>query len=320
MITFIAETLDDVAASGLAGMAEPARDTHVETENARIAARLTEAADLLESRPQANPFRVAAYRHAAGVVAALEQPVRALFERGGTEALEGLPGIGHGLSAAIAELLATGDWQQLRRLKGDADPVQALQGVPGIGPDLAREIHRTLHVDTLEALELACADGRLGAVPGIGTRRAAAICAALAAMLDRRRIAQRAPAPRRTTRHPPVAMLLDVDREYRAKASARRLPTIAPRRHNPGGVAWLPILHTQRDGWHFTALYSNTARAHELHANRDWVVIYHHDDAHAEGQHTVVTETRGGLSGHRVVRGREAECRSHYARRAPARA
>lgn len=37
------------------------------------------------------------------------------------------------------------------------------------------------------------------------------------------------------------------------------------------------------------------------------------NDEHIEGQHTVVTETRGSLVGRRVVRGREAECRAHYA-------
>jgi putative hydrolase len=106
-----------------------------------------------------------------------------------------------------------------------------------------------------------------------------------------------------------VATLLDVDREYRAKATAGTLRTIAPRRFNPEGKAWLPILHTRRDPWHFTALYSNTARAHELGRTRDWVVVYFYDDDHREGQHTIVTETQGPLAGERVVRGREAECR-----------
>ena len=82
---------------------------------------------------------------------------------------------------------------------------------------------------------------------------------------------------------------------------------IAPRRFNPSGAAWLPILHTERDPWRFTALYSNTARAHELGRTRDWVVIYFHQDDEVEGQRTVVTETLGPLAGHRVVRGREGE-------------
>ncbi|NIW87025.1 MAG: DNA-binding protein, partial [Gammaproteobacteria bacterium] len=84
---------------------------------------------------------------------------------------------------------------------------------------------------------------------------------------------------------------------------------IAPLRFNPTNEAWLPILHTTRDHWHFTVLFSNTARAHELDRTRDWVVIYYYDDHHQEGQHTVVTETRGPLAGKRVVRGRESECR-----------
>ena len=49
---------------------------------------------------------------------------------------------------------------------------------------------------------------------------------------------------------------------------------------------------------------------------RDWVVIYFYDDSHEEGQHTVVTETRGPLTGQRVVRGRETECRAWYQRAA----
>jgi hypothetical protein len=121
---------------------------------------------------------------------------------------------------------------------------------------------------------------------------------------------------RRLQPEPAVEVLLSLDREYRDKAVAGRLPLIAPRRFNPSGEAWLPVLHTERGEWHFTALFSNTAQAHQLNRTRDWVVIYYYDDEHAEGQHTVVTETRGPLAGRRVVRGREAECKAHYARAA----
>ena len=70
-------------------------------------------------------------------------------------------------------------------------------------------------------------------------------------------------------------------------------------------------MHSDEDGWSFTAMFSNTARAHELGRTRSWVVIYYEHDGH-EGQCTVVTETRGPLSGRRVIRGREAECAGHY--------
>lgn len=62
---------------------------------------------------------------------------------------------------------------------------------------------------------------------------------------------------------PPAGILLDVDREYREKANAGTLPRIAPRRFNPEGKAWLPVLRTRFGPWHFTTLYSNTGRAHE---------------------------------------------------------
>ena len=112
--------------------------------------------------------------------------------------------------------------------------------------------------------------------------------------------------------NPTIALLLKVDAEYRKKAAAGKLPCITPKRFNPENKAWLPILHSTRDHWHFTALYSNTERAHKLNRVYDWVVIYFYDDHHQEGQHTIVTETHGRLFGKRVVRGREAECYEYY--------
>jgi hypothetical protein len=276
--------------------------------NQDIASRLREAADILEQQA-ANPFRVRAYRRAAETISRLEEDLPELIEHGGPEALVALPNIGRGIATAITEILSTGRWAQLERMRGSLDPVQRLQAVPGIGPVLAEQIHDELHVDTLEGLELAAHDGRLEALKGIGPRRAAMIRASLEKMLGRvrtRRYEEMAEGPS-------VPVLLDVDREYREKAAAGTLPTIAPRRFNPSNEAWLPILHTERDGWHFTALFSNTGRAHDLGRTRDWVVIYFYNDHQEEGQHTVVTETRGPLIGRRVVRGREAECRVFHA-------
>ncbi len=275
--------------------------------NAHVAAKLREAADLLEQQA-ANPFRVSAYRRAADTVADLEEDLQGLVQREGMDGLVALPGIGRGIAAAIDELLRTGRWSQLERLRGTLEPEKLFQSVPGIGPELARRIHDTLHVDTLEALEIAAHDGRLETVEGLGPRRATAIRATLESMLGRVRGAR----TRGRADGPDVATLLDVDEEYREKGEAGRLPTIAPRRFNPRNEAWLPVLHTNRGEWHFTALFSNTARAHELKRTRDWVVVYFYDDHHQEGQHTIVTETHGPLRGRRVVRGREAECRAYY--------
>jgi len=122
---------------------------------------------------------------------------------------------------------------------------------------------------------------------------------------------RRARHPRPKTPAPPVELLLAIGEEYRAKAEAGELRRIAPRRLNPDGESWLPILKTEREGWRFTVLFSNTARAHELGKTRDWVVLYVRATG-PEGQCTVVTAGRGPLWGRRVVRGREDECREHY--------
>jgi hypothetical protein len=78
---------------------------------------------------------------------------------------------------------------------------------------------------------------------------------------------------------PSVGVLLDVDREYREKARAGSLQRITPRRMNPEGQAWLPVLRTRFGPWHFTALFSNTERAHELHRVYDWVARRPHRQA-----------------------------------------
>lgn len=267
-----------------------------------IAARIfSDCADILRLQ-KANPFRVNAYLRAARTLRSLDTDVRRILEKEGIDGLVKLPGIGKGLAAAIDEIARTGRLSQFDRLRGESTPEILFQSLPGVGPGLAHTIHETLHVDTLEALEVAAHDGRLDDVPGIGPRRAASIRAGLAEALRRGR-RYRHPAHAA----PSVDVLLAVDAEYRRLAAAGKLPKIAPKRFNPERRAWLPVMHTERGDWHFTALFSNTARAHELGRTDDWVVIYYYDGDHQEGQNTVVTETHGPLRGERVVRGRESE-------------
>ncbi len=108
-------------------------------------------------------------------------------------------------------------------------------------------------------------------------------------------------------RIPPVDVILKLDAEYREKASSGKLKLIAPKKLNPDGKAWLPVMNAVRDGWRFTLLFSNTQRAHDLGKTADWVVVYF-DDGNGEQKCTVVTEHQGPLTGKRVVRGREKEC------------
>ncbi len=282
-------------------MIERAKDC--DSWNAWIAVRLREAHDLLVQQG-ANPYRAGAYNRAAEYIEALTPDIRAVYGDGGMDALEALPHIGPSIAASIAEMINTGRWAQLERLRGELEPERLFQVIPGIGPALSRDIHDELHVDTLEALETAAYDGRLANVTGIGPDRLAIIRQSLSELLARRR-----PETRRNARQlPPVGAVLDVDREYRERAQSGSLPKIAPRRFNPDGKAWLAILHTDRGPWHFTALFSNTPQAHKFGRTEDWVVIYAHSNNDRESQCTVVTEHEGQLRGRRVIRGREKAC------------
>lgn len=276
-------------------------------QNVAVAARLEELAALLESQG-ANPFRVEAYRRAAELVRGLERPVGEILASDGLEGLERLPAIGTTIARAIRDLVETGRLPMLDRLRGETDAITLLTSVTGIGPRLAERLHHDHGIDTLEDLEAAAHDGRLAAIPSFGAKRLRGVREALAARLGRvPRIVPAAAAPS-------VPDVLRVDREYRLKAAGGKLRTIAPRRFNPRRESWLPILHTALGDRHYTALYSNTARAHELGKTREWVVIYV-DGGRGERQYTVVTASRGPMQGKRVVRGREAECLAYYRER-----
>ena len=279
------------------------------TFNHEVGEKLREIAALLEAQ-HANPFRSRAYHNAANTLDNLPMDVAELVQAKGIKGLTDLPAIGPGIARSIYEYVAINRMTRLENLRGRSDPIGLFQSIPTVGPALAQRIHDTLHVDTLESLENATRNGRLDQVEGLGTKRKEAIEAWLLKHLGEHR--QQLRRAQHSSTNPAIALLLKVDAEYRKKAEAGKLPCITPKRFNPENKAWLPILHSTRDHWHFTALYSNTERAHKLDRVNDWVVIYFYDDHHQEGQHTVVTETHGTLFGKRVVRGRESECYEYY--------
>jgi putative hydrolase len=190
--------------------------------NLETASIFRKCAEVLRQQA-ANPFRINAYMRAAQTLESLKEDARDILRDEGVAGLIALPAIGQGLAASIDEIARTGRLAQLDRLRGETPPENLFRTVPGIGPKLAHAINDALHVDTLEALEVAAHDGRLSTVPGIGARRAAAIQASLAALLGRSRSRPQVPQVA-----PPVETLLDVDREYRNGVAAGKLPNGCP--------------------------------------------------------------------------------------------
>ena len=277
--------------------------------NKEVAKKLRQIAALLEKQ-NANPFRINAYRRAANTVDALNVSVQELIEKQGIIGLTTLHGIGQGIARSIYEYIATGKMTRLESLQGESDPIRLFKQIPGVGTKIAHEIYEQLHINTLEALEVAAHNGRLSKLSSIGKNRMESIQTWLDKVLGTRRSQYLAIKP---IQEPAISLLLQIDLRYCNAAVQNKLPKIAPKRFNPSGKAWLPILHSSRGDWHFTMMYSNSRRAHDLGRTRDWVIIYYYDKDHLhEGQNTVVTETHGQLKGKRVVRGRELECQEYY--------
>jgi hypothetical protein len=276
-----------------------------------IADLLEEIARLLDVQ-DANVFRVRSYRQGARTVRQSAEDIVGMAQREDLDALVALPNIGEGLANLIIEFVTTGRSSFRDELRGKVQPGALFAQVPGIGEELAARIAGELKINSLEELEQAAHDGRLDQVEGFGERRLKMVRASLAGILGG--AAQR---PQEgsagAAEEPPVALLLEIDADYRRRAAEGDLPTIAPKRFNPDEEKWLPMLRTKREGWSFTALFSNTARAHELGMTHDWVVIYFEPEGGGpESRRTVVTQQSGPLDGRRVVRGRERDTRTFY--------
>ena len=161
--------------------------------NKQIARLLKETAQLLELTGS-NPFRIRAYSQAARALERLEQPASDLLAEG---TLEGIPGIGKGLAAQIAELSERGSFGVRDDLLATVPPglLDVLQ-IKGLGPKKVRTLWQTLGVTSLESLEAAAESGQIAQLQGFGARTATALLdnlQALQAHRSRRRYADALP-------------------------------------------------------------------------------------------------------------------------------
>jgi DNA polymerase (family 10) len=135
-------------------------------QNAEIAAMFDQAAELLEIGGE-NQFRVRAYRRAARVIEGLPKAAAALLKSG--RDLSELPGIGKDLAGKIADIVKTGRFDLLdklkRKLPGELGDMAAL---PGLGPKRIKLLYDRLKVRTLSDLSRAIKAGRLHELHGFG--------------------------------------------------------------------------------------------------------------------------------------------------------
>lgn len=279
------------------GLVAATTDPPVAEINLLAARRLREAAALLEQQGS-DGYRERAYRRAADTLEALERDIDDILAEHGREGLAELPTVGRSIAAALAEMIVTGRWSQLDRLRGESAPATLFASVPGIGTTLAARLADELHIETLAELEQALHSPETR-VRGLGPRRREAIAAVLAERLGH-------PPPQADAADiPPESLVLEVDAAYREAAAGGALPLVGSR----GAPAALPatelvpVLHRRVGQWSFSAMFSNTLRAQRAGKARDWVIVHYQADGHPEGRCTVVTGSHGAEAGRRVVRG-----------------
>ncbi len=262
-----------------------------QTSKAEISQILDEVAGLLKSQ-HASPFRINAYERAAEFIRTTQVDIVSLAINQQRKELTALPTIGKGIANLIIEFVHNSRSRLLNRLKGQNHPEELMEAIPGIGKQLAKEIVSQLNISTLEELEIAAHDGRLDAVKGFGEGRLKLVKLYLASLLSfRGDNDSRQRSAMQDFSQPSIGLILRLDQDYRQKAKEGKLRKIAPSRFNPTNAIWLPMYHVEQEGWHFTIMFSNTARAHELGKTEDWVIFFYEKDNH-ESQATVVTESR----------------------------
>jgi DNA polymerase (family 10) len=136
--------------------------------NNDIAEVFNTVADLLEIKGE-NPFRVRAYRDAARTVDGLSQSATEMIEEG--RDLSKLSGIGKDLARKIREIIEDGQLGLLEELKSEM-PVELsdLMQLSGLGAKRIAALYKELDVTTLDDLEQAAKDGRIGELEGFGQK------------------------------------------------------------------------------------------------------------------------------------------------------
>ena len=134
--------------------------------NAEIARIFKEYADLLEIKGE-NPFKVRAYRNAARTIENIGKSLEELVKEGYD--LTRLPGIGSDLNQYIQEIVTTGKFSKLQKLKKQIPPsLVDMLSIEGLGPKRIKTLYEKLGIASMEDLRRAAQNGEIEKLPGFG--------------------------------------------------------------------------------------------------------------------------------------------------------
>ena len=124
---------------------------------------------LLELKGE-NPFKIRAYQNAARALETYTGNLEADVKEG---RLTEIPGIGVAIAEKIALLVQTGQLLYHEELKAEFPPgIFEMFELMGMGPKKIRAVYDKLGIASMEALEIACKDGRVAGLGGFGEKTA----------------------------------------------------------------------------------------------------------------------------------------------------
>ena len=138
-------------------------------ENREIARVLWETADLMEIAAE-DSFRIRSYRNGATAVEGHPERIEDILRDPGRKVTD-IPGIGKGLAAVLAEIVARGSCER-RDLLLQKFPPTALEflKIQGLGPKGIALIFEHYHITTIDELERLCLEQKIRVLPRMGAK------------------------------------------------------------------------------------------------------------------------------------------------------
>ena len=142
-------------------------DYFLPMDKEQVAHILVEIGTLLELKGE-NPFKTRAYQNGARTIESLNEPLDKVIAE---NRLGEIKGIGDALQQKITELVTTGKLKYFEDLKASVPAgLVAMLDISGLGPKRILTLRKELGIESIEALEQACKDGRIAELDGFGEK------------------------------------------------------------------------------------------------------------------------------------------------------
>jgi len=137
--------------------------------NQEIAQLLSEMAALYEMKDIR--FKPRVYEKAALGIESLNKDIYDIYNEGGINALDLIPGVGKAIAKHIEEILKTGDFKEHKQLKKKIPVnITELTAIEGVGPQTVKVLYKKLKIRTIGDLEEAARRGEIKKLKDFGKK------------------------------------------------------------------------------------------------------------------------------------------------------